>query len=816
MTKSKKKNDAELALSHNDLLALFKEARRPLKLDDLLRMAGVSKRWKKGLEMQLEDLKNQGRVLRLRGGAWGLAEQLKMLTGTLEVQRSGVGFVLPEDRKRGDVFVAPHAMADAMHGDRVVVALLPGGRQGKNVEGRIVRILERAHETMTCRVVRKLGGEGYLCRPTDPRLRISLMVTTDVLEEKPGKGELLVVRPEEQVEEGLWSAVALESLGNEEAAGVQERLVKLNNDIPMAFPPSVVQEAAALPAVPSAEDFEGRVDLRHMAFVTIDGATAKDFDDAVYVEEQGDGYRLWVAIADVSHYVRPGSAMDGEAQERANSYYFPQSVEPMFPEALSNGLCSLNPRVPRLAMVAETYFYADGSYGKSKFYTAVIESKARLTYEQVHAALVDKAAEERLVLDPVLPMLEKAEALARLLRAQRTQRGSLDFDLPEAEVTFNVFGEPVDLRRRVRRFSHQIIEEFMIAANEAVARFLTERGEHFLYRSHPDPDGEKLLGLFRTLQRTDMAQHVPETPSPAGLQHILRMAQGTDQEFIVNRLALRTMMQANYTPEHEGHFGLASECYCHFTSPIRRYADLVVHRALKHALKVPGFGPNPTPGQLMQVADHLNARERKAMEAEREILKRLTVLFLRDRIGERYTGIINGVTDFGFWVELEEVMAEGLVRISTVDDDYYGYFPERQELLGERTGRRFRLGQRVKLWLAEVNLSRLEINFTLRDEEAGGKSARQPGKAVDGEGGEEFGAEPQPRKAAGRGRRPDRADAPDDGAARPRGRNTGRNGGAKGEVGSGAASKKAGRTGAKPGARKKSPAGGTGRRKTEK
>lgn len=717
MAKSKKKNPVDFALSSADVLAMFKEARRPLKIDDLLRMGNISKRWKHSLELRLEELKDKGRILRLRGGAWGLAEQLKMVTGTLEVQRSGVGFLLPEDKKRSDVFIAPHAFGGAMHGDTVVAALLPGRQQGKNPEGRIVRILERAHETLTVRVVRKMGRDNFLCRPTDPRVRISLMVSTEENGIKPGKGELLVVRPEELVEEGLWSGALLESLGDEESAPVQERLVKVNNDIPTVFPHAALDEAAALPAVPDDTDFADRVDLRHMGFVTIDGATAKDFDDAVYVERQGDGFRLWVAIADVSHYVRPGSALDTEAQERANSYYFPQSVEPMFPEALSNGLCSLNPRVPRLAMVAETYFYSNGGYGKSKFYPAVIESKARLTYEQVHRALDEKDPEERKVLDPVLPMLEAAEELARQLRAQRSQRGSLDFDLPEAGVTFNVYGEPVDIKRRVRHFSHMMIEEFMIAANEAVARYLTESGQHFLYRSHPDPDGEKLLGLFRTLQRTDLAEQVPMDPTPEALQHVLKVAAGTKQEFVVNRLALRTMMQAVYTPEHEGHFGLASECYCHFTSPIRRYADLIVHRALKNALKVPGFGPNPGPGTLLQVADHLNKRERKAMEAEREILKRLTVLFLRDKVGERYTGVINGVTDFGFWVELEEVMAEGLVRVSTIDDDYYGYFPERQELIGERTGRVFRLGQKVAVWLTEVNLNRLEINFTLRDEE---------------------------------------------------------------------------------------------------
>ncbi len=714
MAKSKKSTTAEFALSANDVLGLLKDAGRPMKLDALLRMANVSKRWKRALEEHLEGLTARGRILRLRGGAWGLADQLKMVTGVLEVQRSGVGFVLPEDKRRGDVFVAPQSMGNAMHGDRVVVALLPG-RHGKNVEGRIVRVLERAHETLTCRVVRRMGSSS-LCRPTDPRIRISLMVSGGKgAAGKLNKGELLVVRPEEMVEDGLWNAVMLESLGNEESAAVQERLVKLNNDIPMAFPPSVLEEAAALPAVPDEKDFSDRVDLRHIGFVTIDGETAKDFDDAIYVEAQGDGYRLWVAIADVSHYVRLGSALDEEAGERANSYYFPQSVEPMFPEALSNGLCSLNPRVPRLVMVAETYFYASGDYGKSKFYPAVIESKARLTYEQVHAALEGNDPQARKVLEPVLPMLEGASDLAHLLKAKRSERGSLDFDLPEAGVTFNVYGEPADIVRRERHFSHQMIEEFMIAANEAVARFLTEHKVPFLYRSHPDPDAEKLVGLFRTLHRTDMAEQVPAVPSPSALQHILRAAAGTPQEFVVNRLTLRTMMQATYTPEHEGHFGLASECYCHFTSPIRRYADLVVHRALKHVLKVAGFDVVPSLGALQQLADHLSTRERKGMDAEREILKRLTALFMRDRVGEPFTAVINGVTDFGFWVELEEVMAEGLVRISTVDDDYYGYFPERQELLGERTGRCFRLGQKVAVRLSEVNFSRLEINFVLRE-----------------------------------------------------------------------------------------------------
>uniref|UniRef100_B8DP48 Ribonuclease R n=1 Tax=Nitratidesulfovibrio vulgaris (strain DSM 19637 / Miyazaki F) TaxID=883 RepID=B8DP48_NITV9 len=716
MTK-KKREESYVLPDANDLATLFREAHRPLKIDALMRMLGLHRRMKKELEDRLDDLVRQGRIIRLRGGAWGLVEQLRLVTGTLSIQRSGMGFVLPEEKGRDDIYVHPYQMGDAWHGDKVVVALLPG-RHGKNPEGRIVRVLERGRKEIPARVVRRMGRHSLLCRPADPRMAVSFVVDMSAVEEKAEKGDLVVAAPGEKVEDGLWAATGLAVLGADDNVLVQERLVKINHDVPGDFPPEVLEEARDLPAVPGRDDMEGRIDLRHLEFVTIDGAKARDFDDAVYVEEQGTGYRLWVAIADVAHYVRPGSAMDREAQARSNSYYFPQSVEPMLPEALSNGLCSLNPRVPRLAMVAETFFYADGTPGRSKFYAAIIESKARLTYGQVNRAIIEKDEKERRLLTPVLPLLERAEALARLLNAKRSERGSLDFDLPEPEVIFNIYGETVDIGRKVRHFGHQIIEEFMIAANEAVARFLTEKNARFLYRVHPEPDTEKLEGLFKVLGRTSLAQHLPGKASAKALQGVLQAAKGSDQEFLVNRMALRTMMQARYAPDHEGHFGLASECYCHFTSPIRRYADLVVHRALRRTLGLPVNGPLPGERALLTIADTLNTNERVAMEAEREILKRITVLFLSERVGEEFTGVISGIIDFGFFVEFNEVMAEGMVRLSSLDDDYYGYLPERQELVGERTGRSFRLGQTVTVRLAEVNVARLEVNLALAGPDA--------------------------------------------------------------------------------------------------
>ncbi|MDR3044206.1 MAG: ribonuclease R [Desulfovibrio sp.] len=782
MTK-KKRDESYVLPDANDLATLFREAHRPLKIDALMRMLGLHRRMKKELEDRLDDLVRQGRIIRLRGGAWGLVEQLRLVTGTLSIQRSGMGFVLPEEKGRDDIYVHPYQMGDAWHGDKVVVALLPG-RHGKNPEGRIVRVLERGRKEIPARVVRRMGRHSLLCRAADPRMAVSFVVDMSAVEEKAEKGDLVVAAPGEKVEDGLWAATGLAVLGADDNVLVQERLVKINHDVPTDFPPEVLEEARDLPAVPSRDDMEGRIDLRHLEFVTIDGAKARDFDDAVYVEEQGTGYRLWVAIADVAHYVRPGSAMDREAQARSNSYYFPQSVEPMLPEALSNGLCSLNPRVPRLAMVAETFFYADGTPGRSKFYAAIIESKARLTYGQVNRAIIEKDEKERRLLTPVLPLLERAEALARLLNAKRSERGSLDFDLPEPEVIFNIYGETVDIGRKVRHFGHQIIEEFMIAANEAVARFLTEKNARFLYRVHPEPDTEKLEGLFKVLARTSLAQHLPGKASAKALQGVLQAAKGTDQEFVVNRMALRTMMQARYAPDHEGHFGLASECYCHFTSPIRRYADLIVHRALRRTLGLPVNGPLPGERALLSIADTLNTNERVAMEAEREILKRITVLFLSERVGEEFTGVISGIIDFGFFVEFNEVMAEGMVRLSSLDDDYYGYLPERQELVGERTGRSFRLGQTVTVRLAEVNVARLEVNLALAGPDAvastGAKKPRPAGRDRTDRAGRDWNAgrasgEGRGGRGAGGGRGYGRGEEP--GAKRGSGNDAGRGSG---------------------------------------
>ena len=787
----------------NFLHRLLAEAQKPLKLDQILRMAHAPRHQKRQVEGTLAELARSGQILRLHGGLWMAAEHLRMLVGRYGVQRSGAGFVAPQasdskgrQDKKGlptSVFIPPTQAGDAWHGDLVRVALLPGKASGKNPEGRIVEVLERGQQELTVRAVKPLSPgdtQQYWCRPADPRFPISLQVDVTALERLPERGDLLLVRVGTQLASDLWTGTAHAAFGREDDVAVQERLVKLNHQTPMEFPQAALNEAAALPDNPLPADYEGREDVRALPFVTIDGRTARDFDDAVHVEKQGTGWLLRVGIADVTHYVRPRSALDMEARDRANSWYFPVSVEPMLPPALSNGLCSLNPHVDRLVMLAEVFIGPDGQPGQSRFTAAVLRSAARLTYGQVKRLVLnknetgdgvgDEAERAALLATPqggdVLSMLEEAARLARVLAAQRTRRGSLDFNVPEPEYFFDAQGRIVNIGRKERHFAHQMIEEFMIAANGAVARFLEERELPFLYRVHPEPDPARLDGLFRTLVSTNVATELPPRPGARDLQGVLHAAHGGPQEFLVRRLTLRTMPQARYQPENEGHFGLASDCYCHFTSPIRRYADVVVHRALKRAL---GMDPGtiPTAHKLLALGDQCNRREREAMEAEREMARRLGTLVLQHRVGEEFSGIIAGVTDFGFFVELDAMPVEGMVRIADLGDDYFEFDPERQELTGVMSGVRFGLGQAVRTRLVEVNPGRLEITLALLEMPAPSSDRRGRGLGMarrtstarrDGGGG----ARPGQRRGTGRGARggQSREDSPARGADKPGGR----------------------------------------------
>ncbi len=706
----RKKRLAQKAL-HIDgrrLLQLYRSGTKPLGVGDILHALGLKKRHRGSLVELLESLVEQGKLIRTRG-AYGLVERMNLVTGRLQVQRSGVGFVIPDDTRRKDIFISERNLGDAWHGDRVVAAVVRE-RRGKNHEGRIVRVLERGRTSLSVAVVKRVEAQVYLCRPTEPRMGFAVLAQHDG--EKLAPGTLALAVPGDKVDNNLWEAKLVAVLGNEQDVAAQESVTKSNHCVPTTFPDKALAQAQALPREPSQDDLEDRRDLRSMDFVTIDGRTARDFDDAVFVERGRKGYVLWVAIADVSHYVPPFSPLDREAYERGNSYYFPLSVEPMFPEKLSNGLCSLNPGVDRLALGARIEFSAAGDPGAAEFFQAVINSKARLTYGQVKKIVLDQDNEVRGQFQHVVEMLDTAEELARKLTEKRKKRGSLNFDLPEPEVEINDEGRVVSVRPKQMHYAHRIIEEFMVAANEAVARFLTEAGPACLYRIHPEADAEKLTNLYKVLKKTGHAVEMPSQVTPESLQELISQVAGTDLEFLVNRMLLRSMKQARYSPDNEGHFGLASESYCHFTSPIRRYADLVVHRLLKIALGDSSL-PVPGTGKLRDMADQLYACERRAMGAEREMDRRVAALYLLDHLGEEFEGVISSIADYGFRVELKEPLAEGMIRLSSLNDDYYAYWKDRELLVGERTGNAFRLGQKVRVRVEDVNLSALEVDLTL-------------------------------------------------------------------------------------------------------
>lgn len=759
--------DADAALARR-LLAALDRQQRPMRPDGLLRVLGLPRRARKEVEAVLARLAREGRLVRLRGGAWTRADGLREVRGRYTALRSGAGgFVTPLD-ERGqvsgpDIFIHPLHAGEAWHTDKVRVLLAPRGRhvRGRSQEGRIVEVLERGCRQVPAHVLER-GGRRLHCRAADSRLDVSFSVELDPasLPDAPSRGALVLLEPERRLASDLWQARLVRVIGCEDAVSVQENLVKLNHQVPQAFPPRADAEAQALPPEPAPQDRAGREDLRSRVLVTIDGADARDFDDAVGVEARPNGWRLCVAIADVSHYVRPRSALDAEAFARGNSWYFPASVEPMLPPALSNGLCSLNPGADRLCMAAEVDIDRRGRPGATRFFPALMRSAARLTYEEVEAALVreDAATRARLEALPrggeLLSMLAEAFRLFEVLRAARATRGSLDFDLPEARYDLTPDGRLAGIGRRERLTSHRLIEEFMIAANEAVARFLGGEGtrhdedtaaEAFLYRVHPRPDAERLDSLFDSL--TAIApDRLPPRPDAASLQGILRNVQGTEQEFLVNRLCLRAMPQARYQPWNEGHFGLASTAYCHFTSPIRRYADLLVHRALKRKLGC-AAGSVPAGRKLLHVADQLNRREREALECEREMARRLACIALREQVGRRFSGVVSGVTEFGVFVELDAMPVEGMIRVEDLGGDWFVLDERRHALVGQRGGAVWALGSPVEVRLADVHQGRLEIRLVPADAPAAGRGRNDGPCAAPCDGGRrKRGPERQGRK----------------------------------------------------------------------
>jgi len=706
--RERKKEKTRPSFSAEELLQMMREEDRPLPLREILRRLGLQDEQRRRAREYLRNLADEGKVVRIRGNRYGLPSKMNLIVGRVKAHPDGYGFVIPEAEGEEDIFISPRNLKEAMHGDRVVARIESIRKKGK--EGSVIRILERKMRKV---VGKFMKGKNYsYVIPEDERVLQEVFIPEG--ETKRARPDQIVVAEITQYPTERARPVGRITyiLGYPDDPEIEPQIILHKYDLPHRFSSAAVKEAQNLPLKPSPHEYEDRVDLRGIPTFTIDGENARDFDDAVSIERKEDGgVKLYVSISDVSHYAKEGTSLDEEAYLRGTSVYFPDRAVPMFPAELSNEICCLHPKVDRLTLTVELSYDANGETRSVQFYPSVIQSNERLTYTWVKKMLADGDSELKGRFGHLLPSLELMADLSQELRRRRTERGALDFDLPEPEVILNLQGETEEIIRAERNLAHQIIEEFMIAANEAVARFMEEKGLPFIYRIHEPPKKEAVDEFRRFISHLGYRMRKDTDHSPGELQRILSEVKGKPEERVINEILLRSMKWARYSAENSGHFGLASDAYTHFTSPIRRYPDLIVHRLLKSVLskkkvKLPE-------GILANKADHLSERERVAMEAEREILNRYRVRFMRDKIGEEFEGIISGVMAFGFFVELRDIFVEGLVRMTSLQDDYYQYHEKKYCLVGERTHKTFRIGDKVRVRVERVDLERRHIDFGL-------------------------------------------------------------------------------------------------------
>lgn len=686
---------------------------RPLTLLELLRKLDLKPRGSRQLETILEELVNEGRVVLNRNRCYGLPEKMDLVTGELDVHQSGYGFLLPDQIGATDVHIPATSMAGAMHKDRVIVRV--EHRESGKQSGRVVRILERFHKRVLG--LYRTGAASYgFVTPSDPHLGHEFFVPAGMdLDAHPGQVvevEVLEYPTETKGPVGKVSRV----LGAPADKGIDTEIIIREYNLRDTFPDAVLAELEQLPDEVRTSDRRGRRDLRKLLTFTIDPDTARDFDDAISISPDGDHWLLDVHIADVSHYVTPGSAIDSEAVARSTSVYFPERVLPMLPEKLSNGLCSLKPDVDRLAMTCRMRFTREGKPTGAEIFQSVIHSRFRLTYEIAGKLL---AASDHQLMErykPLLPDLRAFAKLAQAIRERRTQRGSLLFTLPETKIVLDDQWRMVDIRKEVSDLSHQIIEEAMIAANEAVAEYGEATDKPFVYRIHEVPDPAKVTTLAKLAATLGIPWREVGAPTPRAYQRILQHVQGKPEQMLVTTILLRTLKQARYHPENAGHFGLASRAYTHFTSPIRRYPDLMVHRFLKLYLSLnkPTQETHALKGDVLEKATlHASSQERVAAEAESELVSWKKARFMQDHVGETFDGTITGVAPFGLFVEIEPYFVEGMVHVSKLGREYFLFDEAGFAMVGQGSGIAFRIGDRVRVKVSRVDDSRRQVDFEL-------------------------------------------------------------------------------------------------------
>lgn len=721
--------------SREVILACLRKNSGPLSVVQLAEQLGMEYPLSVGAERRLNAMQRDEQVSVDANQHIVLNEKNDFVSGRVQGHRDGFGFLIRDDGQRPDLFLSTREMMRVLHGDRVLVR--PSGEFRGKPEAIIVEVLERPTQRLVGRLHKEQGM--YTVAPEDQRIKHDIFIApADIGGAKAGQVVTVAItrQPARHVQP---QGKVIEVLGGIDDPGMEIEIAVRKFDVPVDFSEATLAQAAKVPQTVKPADYKGRIDLRDLPFITIDGEDARDFDDAVYVEEINvgrgkayrKGWRLLVAIADVSHYVRPDDAIDQDAIERGTSVYFPRRVIPMLPEALSNGICSLNPGEDRLTLVCDMVIPAEGARaGKIsayQFYPAVIHSHARTTYTQIWDALQQPQGPAAKFLGSIYAQVQSSYELFQALLAQRKERGAIDFDTVETKIVCNELGRIERIEPLVRNDAHKLIEEFMLAANTCAADFMTRHKRHGLYRVHEGPTAEKLQTFREYLRTLGLSLGGGDDPTTADYARLIDEAKGRTDFEVIQTMCLRSMQQAIYSPENGGHFGLSYSLYTHFTSPIRRYPDLLTHRVIKSILKkqryVPDIGAEIGDELLTRnqyelsvwerLGVMLSARERRADEASYDVQAWLKCYFMKDHVGEVYSGKITGVAAFGLFVTLDALYVEGMVHVSELGSDYFVYNEASHDLRGERTGMRYKLTDALQVQVARVNLETRKIDFRL-------------------------------------------------------------------------------------------------------
>ncbi len=702
--------------SREFILSHMEKVGKPVSLRALLENLDIeAEPQKEALRRRMRAMERDSQIVRNKRGGYTPVKNMGLIKGRFSSHRDGYGFViLHEDDGQGDVFIAFREAQSVFHDDEVLVRVTGNDAKGKR-EGIIVEILQRNTQQIVGRYFEE--NQIGVVEPAGKRVRKPILIPKQgALNSVVKPGQFVVAKITQQPTKHTQAlGEIVEIIGDHLAPGMEIDVAMRSYQLPHFWSQEVLDELKSLPDEVTAADLEvdfkqqRRRDLRGLSFVTIDGEDARDFDDAVYSEKNKHGWRLWVAIADVSHYVKPKTALDNEAYLRGTSVYFPNRVIPMLPEKLSNELCSLNPHVDRLCMVAEMTINEEGGITRSSFYPAVMHSRARLTYTQVAAYLEEKTSD--IIPKEIFPHLETLHDLYENLRQARDKRGAIDLDTVETKILFDDQKKIEKIVPSERNVAHKIIEECMLAANVATAKFIVRHKLVSLFRVHELPKSDKVEKFRGYLKELGLKFVKADTPTPKDYEALLLRIQDRPDKNIIKLLLLRTLSQARYSPENVGHFGLSYEAYAHFTSPIRRYPDLFVHRCIKAYLHEQATKENVESVQAMGI--HCSDMERRADEATRDVVEWLKCEYMLDKVGEVFDGVVSSVAAFGLFVELKEIYVEGMLHITNLGNDYFNFDAARHRLISERTGAQFQLGDKVTIRVARVDLDERKIDFEL-------------------------------------------------------------------------------------------------------